>query len=185
MSKVWFTSDTHFGSERTLKLSKRPFKTVKEMDETIINNWNSIVSKEDTIYHLGDFGDFNKAKELNGNIILISGNYDDKVSDKEILDSGIKKVIREFRYETWINNNNSQFKYDKYYIQMSHYPSHLDEIFSLNTFNLFGHIHKLQMVKEFGLNVGIDCHNFYPIDLDTVLFYRNAIDKFYDDEVFR
>ncbi len=25
------------------------------MNETIINNWNNIVKKDDTIYHLGDF----------------------------------------------------------------------------------------------------------------------------------
>ena len=28
--KIFFTSDTHFGSERILSLSRRPFKTVKE-----------------------------------------------------------------------------------------------------------------------------------------------------------
>ena len=40
------------------------------------------------------------------------------------------------------------------------------------------------MIKRFGLNVGIDCHNFKPIDLDTVLFYDNALKNFYDEEVF-
>ena len=51
-------------------------------------------------------------------------------------------------------------------------------------FHLFGHIHERQMIKRFGLNVGIDCHNFKPIDLDTVLFYDNALKNFYDEEVF-
>ena len=36
MSKIWFTSDTHFSSERTLELSKRPFKSVEEMDKILI-----------------------------------------------------------------------------------------------------------------------------------------------------
>ena len=35
---LYFTSDTHFGSERTLELSRRPFNSVFEMDETIIKN---------------------------------------------------------------------------------------------------------------------------------------------------
>ncbi len=52
-------------------------------------------------------------------------------------------------------------------------------------FYLFGHIHKLQMVKQNGLNVGVDCHSFTPIDIDTVLFYKNAIEKHYDINVFQ
>ena len=43
---------------------------------------------------------------------------------------------------------------------------------------------KLSMVKRFGLNVGVDCHNFYPIDEEVVKFYRNAIINHYDEEVF-
>lgn len=78
MNKVWFTSDTHFGSERTLELSKRPFKTVEEMDKTMINNWNKIVSKDDIVFHLGDFGDYKRVKELNGIKMLILGNYEEK-----------------------------------------------------------------------------------------------------------
>ena len=52
-------------------------------------------------------------------------------------------------------------------------------------FNLFGHIHKLCMIKSYGLNVSVDCHNFTPIDLDTVWFYHNAVLNHYDDEVFK
>ena len=51
-------------------------------------------------------------------------------------------------------------------------------------FYLFGHIHKLQMVKKFGLNVGVDCHDFRPINEEIILFYRNAIEKHYDRNVF-
>ena len=40
------------------------------------------------------------------------------------------------------------------------------------------------MVKRFGINVGMDCHNFYPIDMQTVLFYHNGILHYYDYEVF-
>jgi hypothetical protein len=40
------------------------------------------------------------------------------------------------------------------------------------------------MVRKNGLNVGVDCHNFTPIDISTVLFYKEAIEKYYDYEVF-
>ena len=78
MSKIWYTSDTHFGSERTLELSKRPFKSVEEMDNTIISNWNKVVAPEDYVFHLGDFGDYERVKELNGKIVLVKGNYENK-----------------------------------------------------------------------------------------------------------
>ena len=48
----------------------------------MIYNWNSVVSKDDTIYHLGDVGLGNDEQikniidRLNGNKILILGNHD-------------------------------------------------------------------------------------------------------------
>jgi calcineurin-like phosphoesterase family protein len=52
------------------------------------------------------------------------------------------------------------------------------------TIGLFGHIHKLCMVKRYGINVGADCHYFTPIGMDTILFYHNAALHYYDDNVF-
>lgn len=54
----------------------------------------------------------------------------------------------------------------------------------VDKFFLFGHIHQLQMVKKNGLNVGTDCHRFFPIDAETVLFYYKAITNHYDKNVF-
>lgn len=68
--KVFFTSDTHFSQERTFKFSRRPFNNVKEMDETIIANWNNLVKENDTVFHLGDFGNYSLVEKLNGNIIF-------------------------------------------------------------------------------------------------------------------
>lgn len=74
---IYFISDTHFCHSNIIKYCDRPFKDVKEMNETIINNWNNIVTNEDIVYHLGDFclstddeikNIFNR---LNGTIILI------------------------------------------------------------------------------------------------------------------
>ena len=79
-----FTADTHFGQERTLRLSKRPFDSVTEMDRALVNNWNRTVSKNDTVFVLGDFGQFHYTKFLNGNIYLIQGNYSRPVSNDEL-----------------------------------------------------------------------------------------------------
>lgn len=182
MNKIFFTSDTHFGSERTLKFSRRPFKNVEEMDNTIINNWNKTVSDKDTVYHLGDFGNFDVIPKLNGMINLIPGNYERAIDIHGALDD--KVGSDEFKGFSFYECNNLQLQLPLNkgleLVNLCHEPSLHDK----NYFNLFGHIHKLCMIKQFGLNVGIDCHNFYPCDLDTIIFYKNAIENHYDKEVF-
>lgn len=53
--KIWFTSDTHFGHNNIMKFCQRPWKTVEEMDNALIQNWNSVVGENDIVFHLGDF----------------------------------------------------------------------------------------------------------------------------------
>lgn len=175
MGDIWFTADTHFGHERTLELSKRPFRTVEEMDNVMIENWNLVVGKEDTVYHLGDFGDYKVKERLNGNIRLILGNYERSDLDKEIITlNELLKMFEGVYTKIDIAKINNQF------YQMVHEPLRGTN----DKFKLFGHIHKLQMVKRNALNVGVDCHNFTPISTETVEFYRNAIEYHYDEEVF-
>lgn len=172
---IYFTSDTHFGSHRVLELSKRPFSSVEEMDQTIINNWNEIVGKDDIVYHLGDFGDYEKSNLLNGKIILIQGNYEEV--DLKAKEGYFKIHNANFQFKPWdyITLPDGSLTF------LNHYPiRHHD-----NKFNLFGHIHKLCMVKLYGLNVGTDCHNFMPINEETVLFYKSAIENTFENNVFK
>ena len=62
--------------------------------------------------------------------------------------------------------------------------THKPEDCNKDRFNLFGHIHGLQKVKRYGLNVGVDCHYFKPINLEEVLWWKNAIENYYDNNVF-
>lgn len=175
MNKIWFTSDTHFGSKRTLEFSKRPFKNVKEMDDTIIKNWNDKVDKSDIVIHLGDFGNYEKVKELNGLIKIIPGNY-----ERDDIDF---KKFKNYFYD--VMGEDLSYCINDYKLTMSHEPSLIKHIpISPNNINIFGHIHKLCMIKPYGINVGVDCHDFTPIDMNTILFYHNAILNHYDNEVF-
>ena len=47
MSKIWLTSDLHFGHDREFIWGPRGFKNVNEMNEAIIKNWNAVVAPED------------------------------------------------------------------------------------------------------------------------------------------
>lgn len=176
--KFFFTSDSHFGQERTLKMSKRPFESVEEMDKTLIDNWNKTVTKDDIVFHLGDFGDLNTVKKLNGSIILVAGNYERDLTKEQALEYGFYN-FSPYKEECSVSIN-------EYSIAMTHRPQDLTNR-TLTDFklNLFGHVHKLQMVRTYGLNVGCDCHNYAPIDLDTVLFYHNAINHYYDEDALR
>ena len=82
---IYFTADCHFNAQRTIDISKRPFNSLEELNITLINNWNSTVTKDDIVYILGDFGDLSYAQYLNGFKIFIKGNYERyHYSDEEL-----------------------------------------------------------------------------------------------------
>lgn len=168
--KLWFTADTHFGQNRTLQLSKRPFVNIYEMNNTIISNWNKCVLPQDTICHLGDFGDAKIIKQLSGNIILIPGNYDTYVEINKLISQQPKLIVKKYPFN---------IVYDSIYL--IHEPRNGMQ---KQKFYLYGHVHSLSKVKRNGLNVGTDCHNYSPIDYETIQFYYNAITKHYDENVF-
>lgn len=45
---TFFTSDTHFGHANIINLCNRPFKDVNHMNDMLVENWNSVVSDEET-----------------------------------------------------------------------------------------------------------------------------------------
>src|SRR3954465_11807042 len=79
--KTFFTSDTHFGDHRVLNIRPRPFGSVDEMNQVIIERWNSRVGKRDVVWHLGDFASNTEIARsilcrLNGRKHLVTGNID-------------------------------------------------------------------------------------------------------------
>jgi hypothetical protein len=52
---LFFTGDTHFGDPRVLRIDKRPFPTIAEHDEALVERWISAVSTGDDVWHLGHF----------------------------------------------------------------------------------------------------------------------------------
>ena len=177
---IYFTSDLHFNAQRTIDISKRPFRSLEELNKTLIDNWNKTVTKDDTVYILGDFGDLSYAKFLNGRKVFIKGNYErNYYSDEEL-----KKyfdVVYPMRVMYLPVEHNGKL----YHIEITHEPLNLThDAMTDDTIRLFGHVHKLCMVKRYGINVGTDLHYFTPIDMDTVLFYHNAALNYYDANVF-
>ena len=126
-------------------------------------------------------------KYLNGKVILIRGNHDKEEKEK-LLEYGFSDVI----------DNTITFMYPKTDIEddfdgakliLGHEPKTCLEVLKSEdkeyTYALFGHIHGRQKIKKFGIDVGVDANNFYPMRATKeVRFLINALQKGYDDEVF-
>lgn len=173
--RIFFTSDTHFGSARAMTLSRRPFVSTKEMNATLILNWNNKVASDDVVYHLGDFGNLDILPYLHGKIHLILGNYEtDAIKENPKLSVELEK-----RFASVLPHTILTLK-DNMPVYLTHKPSECKK----DMFNLFGHIHGLRKVSQNGLNVGVDANHFAPLSEDDVLFFKDAIINHYDYEVF-
>ena len=170
--EIWFSSDTHFGHNQEFLYKPRGFSSVKEMNETIISNWNSVVKPEDITYLLGDImlGDnemgLDCVRQLNGQIFLIWGNHcTDNRKNLLFNDERIRhKVCGGFYAHC--------FKYKKTTFYLSHYPT-LTAYFAQNVINLHGHTHQrtnfLNPTNPFMYHVGVDSHNCTPVHIEEII----------------
>ena len=85
----WFIADTHFGHKNVIAFDGRPFDTIHDHDECLIDRWNKRVGDGDIVYHLGDFSlcPFEKTKaifdRLKGIKVLVIGNHDGSIPRNE------------------------------------------------------------------------------------------------------
>ena len=164
---IYFTSDLHLGHRAIISMQNRPFADVEEMDRTLIDNYNAMVHKDDTVYILGDIAhhmhveDVNKIIErLNGRKILIRGNHDKKY------DRGLFEEIRDFK-EVSLNGHS---------FSLMHYPM-LEWPKSFHgSIMLHGHIHSDESYnlknRENGIlryDVGVDANQFRPVSVREIL----------------
>jgi len=166
---IYFTADTHFfhggnGKNRgVIKYCNRPFSSVEEMNEKLIENWNNTVGKKDTVYHLGDFA-FGKKEDvrklrfrLNGKIHLILGNHDyrNKLNKLENTFTSISDI--------------KTIKYEKQIIVLCHYALRVWDRSCYNTWQLYGHSHGNLPPDGKQIDVGVDVGKRYaPVSFDTI-----------------
>lgn len=178
-NRVFFTSDTHFGHNNIIKFCYRPFESVSEMNEALIDNWNSTVRKDDFVFHLGDFAFggselwVNIAKKLNGNIILIKGNHDFK-NYRDTYDN----LFLYTDIEMFVTVGGQQ-------IYLNHFPFlTFPGIFRDNNpvWQLFGHVHLNKNIKHntgkdfermkyllpHQYDVGVDFHSYKPVPFNII-----------------
>lgn len=160
--KTFVIADTHFGHSNIIKYCNRPFVTVEEMDRQIVEKWNSVVEKDDIVYHLGDFalGNVSKVseyrKQLKGKIFLIQGNHDG-YNIKRYYEAGFDKVY------------DKPIIYQDFFI-MSHQPLFITS--SMPYVNIHGHVHNNPEYTDYSSNtfcVSAERISYTPILFDEVI----------------
>lgn len=170
MSNVFFVSDTHWGHKNILNFEPyhRPFDTIEEHDQVLIDNWNSVVNKKDIVYHLGDvvFGKENMKKLglLNGDKRLIMGNHDCYVTSDYL------------RYFTKLHGC---LQWQGFCL-LTHVPVNPQQLGNRFKYNIHGHLHSKNVTlpqlegKEAYINdlryinVSVEQINLTPISWDDL-----------------
>jgi len=162
----WFTADTHFGHANIIKYCARPFKDSVEMNETIISNWNRVVHKDDLVYHLGDFCFSKKSpdtfdnyfRRLNGVIVFVKGNHD-------------KYTWRNHRQKFYAcSDSYREIEINGQEITLCHYAMRVWNKSHHGSWHLYGHSHGSlpDDPHSRSFDVGVDCHNYTPINFEQV-----------------
>lgn len=171
------TSDIHFSHANIMKFcpESRAFNNdVTLMDETIVKNWNAMITPRDHTYILGDVAFCNAQKatdfmhRLNGTKTLIRGNHDVKTLNS-----------REFRDCFMAIQDYYSITVDKVKVIMFHYPIAEWDQMHRGAVHLFGHLHggKSGMEKYRCMDVGMDTNYCRPYKL------QDAIDKCLKGEI--
>ncbi len=160
----WFISDTHFFHANILKFTGddgkriRPFDSLEEMHEYMIDKWNSVVKDGDYVYHLGDVtfqyhGAFNNLmSRLKGDKRLIVGNHD-KIWNPA-LQMNFQKV------DLWKGFKEHNFT-------ASHIPLRLESLRD-GAFNVHGHIHQNASPTPNHINVSVEVRDYTPVHIDEI-----------------
>ena len=157
--KIFFTADTHFNHPAILKHCQRPFSTIEEMNECLIENWNNKVGKKDRIYIIGDlcFSDHLKIiQRLNGRKHLIIGNHD-KSLNQTILSHFVSVSQRK---EVKINN--------RLFI-LEHCPLRTWEECYAGSILLYGHVHGRNQTYNLSFDVGVDTNNYWVYEYPEIM----------------
>ena len=164
MPETFVCADLHFGHENIIKYENRPWLNADAMNWGLIVNWNSVVSKDDKVFVLGDVGFCGKEKmtelvsKLNGHKILIMGNHDRSRPSKWWQEVGFENVSR------W------PIIYKEHIVMMHEPPTYFNE--ATPYFYIYGHVHgcpDYQDHTEHSACVSIERLDYKPAKFDDVV----------------
>ena len=178
--RTYFTSDLHFGHRNIMVYCDRPFESVEEMDEQLIQNYNSVVPEDGIVINSGDLTFYRSSNSdkvkyilsrLNGTMYLVPGNHD-YAWLLEML-KGVPNVIvtnnmLEMSVKTEDEGKTTQN------ISVCHYPMISWNHSHKGAWQLYGHHHGSYSEEEKDkldfkqIEIGADCWKYFPISYEQV-----------------
>ncbi len=182
IKQTCFKSDQHFGHKNILGYCERPFQSVGEMNQSLVERWNSVVDEGDDVYYLGDFSlDFKFVEtflpRLKGTIHWVPGNHDSMHPMHKGYEKHIDWLTK--RGVIWCGTEHEIFL-DGVELLLCHFPygmeDHTEEVryldwrpFDEGKMLLCGHVHDLWRTSDRMINVGVDQWDYYPVSGAQVL----------------
>ncbi len=161
MSKVYYTSDLHWGHRAILKYRGDSFKTIEEHDQVFVDNFNKVVNKRDTVFFLGDIAfteeglkNMEKLRHCHKKILYL-GNHDTLPTEK---------------YLEYFDEVHALRSYKNFWL--SHCPIHPQEMRNRKG-NIHGHLHDSVLedpLKQY-FDVSPEKHDYQLVDFEDIKKY--------------
>jgi len=152
---IYVISDLHLGHENMAK--KRGFSSSEEHDNYIIQEWNKVVNKNDTVWILGDITMettkyYHLLNQLKGIKNVVLGNHDEPQHVPELM-KYVNKVCGCVKLKGCI---------------LTHIPIHPHEIDRFK-YNIYGHLHDEIINHDKYINVCCEQVNYRPVLLNDLI----------------
>lgn len=176
MGNIFFTSDEHYGHANIIKFCNRPFESLEDMKEQLIQRHNSTVKEGDVTYHLGDMfwrrvsiPEANEIMDrLNGKHYLILGNHDEVA----------KRIAGRFE---WVKD--CALIHTNTRVWLSHYAHRSWPDSHRGSYHLFGHTHNALSDYGYSTDAGVDACGYFPKSYEEIDAYMKAKGTLPPDEI--
>lgn len=163
----YFISDPHFGHKNVITYQSRPFETVEEMDQAIIDNVNRTIKSNDVVFWLGDmfFSNSLRRRELaaqltaKGRHIVILGNHD-------------RGYVTKGQFFRLGFNSMTMYKFNEFLL--THEPLSLTNLLYLQDQGIHANVHGHTHDRNEGFDprlyccVSVECTDYRPISFEEV-----------------
>jgi calcineurin-like phosphoesterase family protein len=173
----YYTADLHFGHANILKLDGRPFASVEEMDQTLIDRWNNRVTDQDDVYIIGDLCYRSQhtpdwyLRQLKGKLHLIQGNHDGDLLSDSVAMARLESVDKML----FLRDGGEK-------VVLCHFPLAEWNGFYRGAWHIYGHLHnanrpasRYMRAQERALNAGCMLNGYQPVTLQELIENNRAL----------